>query len=156
MKKILSLFTLLLFTIVLKAQISGAYYVVDYSQALICGVDEETFAVIETDWEKDKPEISGGIIQGLMDRLGSLIPFKKKSSNTVTVVVKKITEKGKFNCDIMLRDENGIIQAQANNIGCTNGGKWGSKLHLMKESTRKEGRNLGSALKTAIKNKKSQ
>ena len=136
---------------VINAQVSDANYVVDYSQAQICGYDEETFAEIERDWNSDKPDITDGIIQGMLKQLGSFIPFKKNSYNTIIVLVRSISNRGAFNCDIALRDEKGTILAQATNVNCLKGAAIGTKLRLMKASSEKEGKNLGRALKIAYK-----
>ena len=151
MKKIIFVFVCLLVANYSNAQVSDANYIVDYSKAIICGMDEESFAELELDWYKDRPEITGGLIEGIMDKLGKTIPFKKSSRNTVKVTVISITDNGKFNCNIELFDSNGRLMAQARNIRCSKGGTWGSKLHLMKESTEKEGKKLGAALKKEIK-----
>lgn len=50
------------------AQVTDAYYLVDYSNAVICGMDTEAFSVIETDWDKDNPEISGNILQDMLKK----------------------------------------------------------------------------------------
>lgn len=116
MKKIIFLLTCLIVANYSNAQISDANYVVDYSQALICGMDEESFAEVEPDWYKDRPEITGGLIEGMMSKLAKSIPFKKSSQNTIKVTVISITDNGKFNCNIALYDSNGTLKAQANNI----------------------------------------
>ena len=134
------------------AQVTDAYYLVDYSNAVICGMDTEAFSVIETDWDKDNPEISGNILQDMLKKTGDIIPFKKDSKNKVIVIVRIITDNGRFTCDVALYDANNNVLCKAENIQCSKGGTWGTKLHLMKEGAHKEGRKLGSALKKAYKN----
>lgn len=143
-----------LITIGLNAQTKDANYIVDYSQAIICGMDEETFAVIEPDWKKDNPEITGNMIESLLEKTSKILPFKKSSPNTIIVQVLSITENGKFNCNVELIDASNNTVFKVNNITCSKGGTWGTKLHLMKEGAHNEGRNIGNAIKKALKDKK--
>lgn len=152
--KNLLLLIICLFTTNINAQITDANCVVDYSQALICGMDEETFAEMETDWYNDKPEITGGMIHGIMDELDSSIKFKKSSPNTIKVTVKSITDKGKFVCDVALLDASNTIIAQSKDIKNTQRLKWGTKLFPMKRGAKSEGEELGSALESELKKAK--
>lgn len=125
--------------------IKDANYSVDYSQVMICGMDEETFAEVEEDWFKDRPEISGNILQELLNKTAKYLSFKKSSQNQVIVYVKNISDNGKFNADIALFNEKNELFFKIQNVSCSKGGTWGTKLHLMKEGALKEGKNLGNA-----------
>lgn len=140
-----------LFLSICYAQVNDANYIVDYSQAIICGMETEAFAVIEPDWDKDSPEISGNLIEEMLKKTGEILPFKKSSQNKVKVIVHSISDNGKFICDVELLDAKNTIICKSENIKCSKGGTWGSKLHLMKEGAHKEGSKLGSALKKAYK-----
>lgn len=76
------------------AQVRDANYIVNYSNAIICGMDEESFSKFEEDWQKDKPEVNSKLIEGVLAKVGDYIIFRKNSLNTVLVDVVSITEKG--------------------------------------------------------------
>ncbi len=149
MKKLVLIVVCSLLSVAVNAQLTDANYVIDYSQAIICGMDEETFAEVETDWREDNPEISGNMIQEMVDKLQDALPFKKNSKNTVKVTVRSITDNGKFVCDAELIDAEQKSLFKVEGVKCSKGGTWGSKLHLMKEGAYNEGKKLGSALKKA-------
>lgn len=154
MKKFLLAICCVIFSLNLDAQINDANIVVDYSNATICGLDEESFAEIEKDWYKDNPEITGNMIEEIIDKIGKAIAFKKNSPNTIQISVNSISENGKFNCSVELIDSMHNSILKVNNITCSKGGTWGTKLHLIKEGAHKEGRNIGKAIKSALRNKK--
>lgn len=131
-------------------QSRDANFIVDYSQGLICGMDEESFASIEHDWYKDNPVISAKLIEGMMVGLKGVIIYNKNSANKVIVTVRSITENGKFNCDVNYVDSLGDTVMKIIGITCSKGGTIGTKLHLMKEGAPKEGENIGTAIRKSI------
>lgn len=151
MKKLFIFLSWFFLAISLKAQIKDANYVIDFSEALICNMDEESFAVYETDWFKDKPEIVGIFLEEILKKTGKLLPFRKSSENTVRVIVRKVTDNGKYRCDMELVDNKNSRLIDIKDVNCSKGGTWGTKLNLMKEGAHKEGSNLGSAMKSAFK-----
>lgn len=145
MKRVFFTILCIVLSLSVNAQVSDANFIVDYSDVIICGMDEPSFADMEEDWYKDKPEISGKLIEKMLDRMGNRIVFKKSSANTIKISVHSITDNGKFVCDAVLLDPNQTTLVAVKNIDCSKGGTFGSKLHLMKEGACKEGSRLGAA-----------
>ncbi len=133
------------------AQVRDANYIVNYSNAIICGMDEESFSKFEEDWQKDKSEVNSKLIEGMLAKVGDYIIFRKNSLNTVLVDVVSITEKGGFNCNMSYLDSANNIVAQEQHITISKGGTFGSKLNLIKDGAKKEGVLLGRVLKKITK-----
>ncbi len=114
-------------------------------------MDENSFAVYEKDWFKDKPMITGLMLQEVFLRTGERLIFKKDSPNTVKVTVLVITENGGYNCTVELIDDKSNALFEPKAVTCYKGGTFGTKLNLMKDGAKKIGATIGKALKTELK-----
>lgn len=121
----------------------------------IHGMSEAEFAKYEKDWYTDKPEIVGKILDNANKKLkGTFAMVKNISANyTVKLVVNQITKKGNFSCDVLVLDANKSEIAKIGDVKAK-GGKWGSKLNLIKDGAEGVGKEFGSVLKSEVKKAK--
>ena len=126
--------------------------VIDFSQADIMGMSEEEFYIYEEDWAKDKPEVLS-LFFGYANKAlkGNLIlgNYNNDSYYLLALYIRSVNVKGDYDCDLSLLCE-GVEIARAIKIGAK-GGKFGSKLNLMKDGAEHTGKALGQFLLGAIK-----
>ena len=118
----------------------------------IHGLSEKAFSEYETDWYKDKPEIVGEIFYDIKNKLKDNFELGEfpDAEYTIRVVVEDISRKGDFDCSVEVVNKNGSVIAKITDIH-SEGGRWGSKLNLIKDGAESIGKHIGSALKTEIK-----
>lgn len=127
---------------------------VDYSKALICDMDEESYAIIESDWYKDKVEITHKLTTELLKETKKFLKLKLSSPITLLVTVNSIGKEGEFNCDAEVIGENKETILSVKDIRrCTATSFWITNLRRMKINARDEGWELGRALKEQYKEK---
>ncbi len=163
--QLLSTFLLLTLSLSSNAQeIVGSFYELaqtgqtkielDYSEAVIHGMNEDDFAIYETDWYKDKPMIMGLFMREFSDALRSSLLFRKNSNN-LTIVVKftLINTKGDTTLNIHLVKNKGsqdeVILGSILDIK-EEGGSIGSKLNLIKDGAEHSGEKAGKTLRKVI------
>lgn len=151
MKKTLILLISCLMAITSSAQKFETRFLVDYSTAIICGMDEESFMEYEKDWTTDKPEISSRIISEIQKKTDGLMVIKKDAPNIIKITIESITDNGGMYCNLVCSDSDGNILFKIENVSCKKGGTFGTKLNLMKDGAEKLGSKIGSLLKKELK-----
>ena len=162
MKKIYCILALVALVLPLRAQVLGGSFKalqgqnrvnfeVDYSEASIHGMSEEDFGDYEYDWYKDKREVTAIIVNECNERCRRAITVGRydKSPYLIKVVIRAISSKGDFDFDAYLLDEEGKQLGSIENLW-GKGGRFGTKLNLIKDGAESAGKNLGIALRTAI------
>lgn len=131
-------------------------YVVDFSDAVIMGMDEDTFSQYEKDWLKDKPVVESKFLNGINDKLdGILIVTPSKDVDYILKIsVKTVSTKGHIICDAFVVNKDGNLFFAAEQV---NGGKEppispGSKLAKIKVWAMLTGRSLGSIIRSEYLN----
>lgn len=131
-------------------------YVLDFSDAVIMGMDEEAFSKYEPDWQEDKPTIVTNFMNGINAKLdGILVATQLKDLDyTVKVSVKNVTTKGFMLCNAVVADKQGNILFEVKQL---TGGKEppfspGTKLAKMKVWATLTGRALGSIIRSEYLN----
>jgi hypothetical protein len=123
----------------------------DFSQASIHGMDDDSFADYEHDWMKDKDEVVTLFVGEVMANCNRIIVGMFKNTEfTIKVTVLSINPKGDFYCLADVVDKSGQIVASISNIK-EYGGKFGSKLNLIKDGARHTGARLGRFLNKKLK-----
>lgn len=127
-------------------------YILDFSEASIMGMNEKDFSNYESDWQKDKPTISGRFQKGVNNRLGGVLTFGyyTDSPYTMKVKVKTVTDVGNIYCDAVITNKEGKVLFSVKNV---NGGAEppllpGTKLAKMKIWAQITGRVLGGIIKS--------
>lgn len=130
---------------------------VDYSEASIHGMSEEDFGDYETDWYKDKREVTAILINECNEKCRRAITVGRYDNTfyLIKVVVRSISSKGDFDFDAYLFDKEGNQIGSIENLW-GKGGRIGTKLNLIKDGAESAGRALGAALRTAIRKGKVQ
>ena len=123
---------------------------IDYSEAVICGMDEETFAEYEKDWRTDKPEINSIIVKKMLKSMADNFLIKKNAPNIVKIKMYNITENGGMNCSVEVIDSAGVTKVKVDEVKCNRGGVFGTKLNLMKDGAEKIGSMIGRKIKKAL------
>lgn len=128
-----------------------ANFEVDFSEASIHGMTEEDFADYETDWYKDKREVVAIILNECNEKCRRAVTLGRfdKSPYLVKLVVRSISSKGDFDFDAYLFDTEGNQLGSIENLW-GKGGRFGTKLNLIKDGAESSGKALGGALRTAI------
>ena len=124
---------------------------IDFSEASIHGLSEEAFAAYEEDWGKDKPGIVSLIISECNDKLprGLRVGDFQNTSYTLVVKIFYVTVKGDFSGDVFLYDSEGEEIGSIVDIR-GRGGRFGTKLNLIKDGAESFGQNLGYCIRQAI------
>ena len=129
-------------------------FIVDFSEADIMGMSEDEFYDYEEDWEHDKVEVLSlftNYANDVMDNVPRLGNYKNVNY-TLKLIVRAVDIKGNYDCDVLLMKGDDVI---GEGIGLmAKGGKFGSKLNLMKDGAENTGKALGKFLLKAIKMKK--
>lgn len=127
-------------------------FVLDFSDAVIMGMDEEAFGKYEPAWLEDKPTVVANFMNGINNKLdGILVVAQLKDMDyTVKVSVKNVTTKGYMLCDAVVIDKTGHTLFVVKQV---NGGKEppfspGTKLAKMKVWATLTGRALGSIIRS--------
>ncbi len=123
----------------------------DFSQADIHGMTEEEFANYESDWLTDKPEVLARFLDECNKKCGNVIYVGKykDSPYCIRILVHTITIKGDYDIDAILEDNEGKILGSILSIR-ERGGKFGTKLNLIKDGAEHTGELTGTLLKDAI------
>ena len=134
---------------------SRVYFEVDFSQALIHGMSEADFADYETDWYKDKRHIVSLITNNCNDIVHRffLVGNYPEAKYFLKLVVRSVSEKGDFVCDLYLYDEEDKQVGLVEGIW-GKGGIFGTKLNLIKDGAKSTGEEVGRALYFALRNGK--
>lgn len=125
---------------------------VDYSESSIHGMSEEDFGDYETDWYKDKREVTAILINECNEKCRKEITVGRYDNAfyLIKVVVRSISTKGDFDFDAYLFDMEGNQLGSIENLW-GKGGRFGTKLNLIKDGAESAGGALGAALRTAIR-----
>lgn len=134
------------------AVLGKAYFEADFSNASIHNMSEELFAEYETDWYKDKPQITSLFMSNFSERTKELLTFvtKENAKYTMRWVVGYISQNGYIRSELHIVDKNGNILEKITDI-TGEGGSFGSKLNLIKDGTRNCGSRAGYLLKKVLK-----
>lgn len=126
--------------------------VVDFSEADIMGMSEQEFSEYEEDWEHDKVEIVSLFHNYANEKLnGRLLlgNYRQDTALMLRLVVRTVDVRGDYDCDLFLLGGGGdgekIVLAKAEGLSAR-GGKFGSKLNLMKDGAEHTGTELGRFL----------
>jgi len=124
----------------------------DFSRAQIHGMSEEAFSKYEEDWEVDLPVIKGFFIAELSEQVKDyfLVDVYSKSNIIIHVIVASVSEKGNYVCNVDIMDNNGTRLACIENVAAR-GGRFGTKLNLIKDGARHTGTALGKFLKKKLR-----
>lgn len=127
---------------------------VDFSEALICGMNEKEFSEYEKDWEEDKPTIVKNFRSGANLSIGKTyaVGDYQDASYTIMVKVNTITDEGYIVCDANIIDKDGNVLFTLEKL---TGGKEpafmiGTKLARMKIWATLTGKALGDILKKEL------
>lgn len=128
--------------------------VVDFSQGDIMGMSEDQFSIYEEDWIKDKPVLVSAVYNNANSVLNNKLAlgnYQYETDYMITLFVRRVDGRGNYDCDVVLFT-NGEPVGSA--IGLrAKGGRFGSKLNLMKDGAENIGKNLGRLLKKEINRK---
>lgn len=125
---------------------------IDFSEAMIHGMNETAFAKYETDWDVDKPVIVGYFLSEAKQKCGDLINLGtyENAEYEIRVNVISINEKGNYVCEADVYDAEGNVIAKIKDISAK-GGHIGTKLNLIKDGARHTGAAFGKFLKNRAK-----
>ena len=124
----------------------------DYSKADIHGMTEDDFAVYEEDWNEDKPEIISKFVTACNKGIGHA-PYLIISRSTpyiLKVDILTIFDNGDCILDASLINPEGLTIGTIENVR-GEGGRFGTKLNLIKDGSEDSGLQLGRLLKKAMK-----
>ena len=123
----------------------------DFSQAVIHGMSEDDFDIYERDWSRDKDQIKAFFMIAASDRCTNLIigPFPE-AEYTLRVIVLRINTQGDFTCIGELRNKSGDVLATITGIS-DKGGRFGSKLNLIKDGAKHTGERFGIFLRKQLR-----
>ena len=131
---------------------------VDFSEALICGMNEKEFSDYEKDWEEDKPTIVRNFMSGANVGIGKSygVGDYKDAIYTIYIKVNTITDDGYIICDANIRDNDGNVLFTVEKL---TGGKEpplmiGTKLARIKIWATLTGKKFGSIFKSEINTNK--
>ena len=132
-----------------------ANFEVDYSNAIIHGMSEDEFALYELDWEKDQPQIIGKFLSYLNESISDqlIIVRGKKYDITLRWVVLYISENGFIKGELEVVAADGTILAKIVELN-GEGGRFGSKLNLIKDGASSSGKLAGVFLKRELRKSK--
>ena len=126
--------------------------VMDYSKAIIMGMNETDFSNYETDWNKDKPSIVSKFQKGANSKLGGVLNLGTfpDSPYTLVVKVKTISDVGNILCDAVMTNKEGTVLFSVKNVTGSVEPPFlpGTKLAKIKIWAALIGRSLGGILKS--------
>ena len=110
------------------------------------------FAEYEQDWNVDKPEIEGYILNKANIALNGSCYLKmgKGEDLTVRIVVNTVSEKGDHSFEVLLVDKSEKVLGKISGL-FGKGGLFGTKLKLIKDGAKSTGKRVGALLKKYIK-----
>ena len=124
---------------------------VDFSHASIHGFSEDAFADFEHDWIKDKNEVIALFIGEVMANCDKIVVgMFDDTEYTIKVDVLSVTPKGDYYCKAELINKSDDILATIDGIK-EYGGKFGSKLNLIKDGAIHTGAAFGRFLRKKLK-----
>lgn len=125
---------------------------IDFSDAIIHNMSEKDFQEFEVDWNKDKMSVAGTIFSNIQDKLDNYAVFSKTMQFPYKLLVKvvRITVNGDFYCNVYLYDENQKELARMERV-YGNGGRWGTKLNLIKDGAEDVGEAIGKKIRRDIR-----
>ena len=124
---------------------------IDFSQAVIHGMSEDDFAVYERDWFRDKDQVIAFFRIEAAESCDKIAigPFPE-AEYTIKVSVLRINTKGDFTCIGELQNKSGEVLASITGIS-DQGGRFGSKLNLIKDGAKHTGERFGIFLRKQLK-----
>ena len=123
----------------------------DFSQASIMGMEEDAFANYEHDWYKDKEEVVALFVGELLSNCNRIIiGMFSNTRYTIKLYVLSISPKGDYCCAADVIDNTGEVVASINGIN-EFGGRFGSKLNLIKDGAKNTGARFGRFLRKKLK-----
>ena len=123
----------------------------DFSQASIMGMEEDAFANYEHDWIRDKDEIVALFVGEVLSNCNSIIVgVFSNTEYTIKVNVLSISTKGDYYCTADVINRSGEVVASINGIK-EFGGRFGSKLNLIKDGAKHTGERFGKFLRKKLK-----
>lgn len=163
MKKVISLLLLaVVFTTAYAQKVTGdfrplkdqvrARLIVDFSDAIIMGMTLEEFADYEEDWEHDKIEVFSLVYNYANEELERTLVVGNYNNDTEYVLhlmVRTIDVRGDYDSDLYLIHN--FADGRKETIGkveglFARGGRFGTKLNLMKDGAEHTGTALGKLL----------
>lgn len=130
---------------------------IDFSEAIICGLNEEDFSKLEKDWEEDKPTIVRNFKKAANLSIGKSYGIGDYSDAPYTIIVKvnTITDEGYFICNARVVDgeNNTLLEIEKLTGGKEPPFMIGTKLARMKIWATLTGKTLGSILREELSNK---
>ncbi|MBQ6311347.1 MAG: hypothetical protein IJK74_07365 [Bacteroidales bacterium] len=128
--------------------------IVDYSEADIMGMPEEQFYTYEKDWAKDKivalSQLYSAANEVLSKKAFSVGNYSFDTDYTLYIFVRSVDVKGNHDCDLVLVANDEVEVGRANGIRAS-GGRFGSKLNLMKDGMEHTGTAVGKFLLKQVK-----
>ena len=117
----------------------------------IHNMSEADFAEYEKDWNVDKPEIEGYILQKANTALNGSCYLKmgKEENLTVRIVVNTVSVKGDHSFEVLLVDKTEKVLGKLSGL-FGKGGMFGTKLNLIKDGAKSTGKRAGAWLKKYI------
>ncbi len=123
----------------------------DFSQAIIHGMNEDDFEIYERDWNRDKPQVIAYFTAEASDRCDKIaIGRFPDAEYTLKIIVLRINTSGDFTCAGELHNKSNEVVATITGIS-DKGGRIGSKLNLIKDGAKHTGERLGIFLRKKIK-----
>jgi hypothetical protein len=125
--------------------------VIDFSEADIMGMSEGEFYQFEEDWAHDKVEVFSLFYNYANEELKGIFAvgnYKTETDYVLRLVVHTVDVRGDYDSDLILLYSGEEI-ARAEGI-YARGGKFGSKLNLMKDGAEHTGTAIGKFLKKQI------
>ena len=123
----------------------------DFSQASIMGMDEDAFANYEHDWIKDKDEVVALFVGEVLANCNNVvIGMFSKTNYTIKVTVLSINPKGDYVCTADVVNNSGEVLTTIDGIK-EFGGRFGSKLNLIKDGAKHTGASFGRFLRKKLK-----
>ena len=118
----------------------------------IHGMTEAEFAEYEKDWNVDKPEIEGYVLERANKALEGLCYLKmgKEADLTVRILVNTVSVKGDHSFEVQLLDKSEKVQGTISGL-FGKGGMFGTKLNLIKDGAKSTGKRAGALLRKYIK-----
>ena len=123
----------------------------DFTFAIIHGMDEENFAKYEEDWEKDKKGVMLNFISEASSNCNRIAIGSFSSTDYLfKVFVSKINKNGDWQSRVELLDKEGNSYAKIVAL-YGSGGRIGSKINLINDGAQNSGKALGRFLDKALK-----
>lgn len=134
------------------AALNGKIANLDIVYEKIHNMSEADFAEYEKDWNVDKPEIEGYILQKANTALNGSCYLKmgKEENLTVRIVVNTVSVKGDHSFEVLLVDKTEKVLGKLSGL-FGKGGMFGTKLNLIKDGAKSTGKRAGALLKKYVK-----